>query len=125
MNCHLQLRRAIILVVGQLLFANAGQIPEDDSPVIAAASQDAGFGGVPGKGCYRIVVALECVHLVLDVSEIPDANRLVGGGCGNENLRLGIEGQRIDGIQVATLCDKSGLVGLGRSQIDNLQSLVV
>lgn len=121
----LQLRRTIVLVVGQLLFADAGQVPKDDSSVIAAASQDAGFCGMPGKRCYRIIVALEGMHLILDVSEIPDANRLVGGSCGNKHLRLGIEGQRIDGIQVATLCDESGLVSLGRSQINDLQSLIV
>lgn len=80
---------------------------------------------MPGKRCYRIIVALKGMHLLLHISEIPDTDRLIGGSCGNEDFGLGIESQRIDGIQVTSLCDNSGFVRLAVSQIYDLQSLVV
>lgn len=80
---------------------------------------------MPGKGGNRIIVTLEGVHLLLHISEIPDSDRLISGSCGNEDFGLGVESQRIDGIQVASLCNNSSLVRLTVSQVYDLQSLVV
>lgn len=124
-NRHSQFRGAIVLIIRKLLLAHTRQVPKDDPSVVAAAAQYASLSRVPRQRRHRVVVALERVHFLLDVSDVPDADCFVGRSRSNKHLRGRVESQGIDGIEMATLGDECCLVCVPLSDIDNLQSLII
>lgn len=112
------------MVIRLLLLADAAQVPEDNSTVVATASEDGLLERVPGQRSHGILVAFEGVEFAIQVSQIPDGNGLVcRGGCQDE-FRRRVEGQRVDGICVA-LAFYGCLVELGLASIDDLKGQVV
>lgn len=122
---HLQLRRAILRIIRQLVLPNPAEVPKHDPPIVATATQNRRLLGVPRQRCYRIVVAHQRVDLFLDIPDIPDGHCLVRRRCGYYELGTRIEGQRIDSIRVSILCRQCRPIQVGLPKIKDLERQVV
>lgn len=122
---NLQLRRTVLRVIGALFLACAAEIPEHNLAVIAGASQNRLFEGMPRDRLDRVRVTLQRVKLRLQVSDIPEANGLVGGTGRQDRLGSRVEGNGVNGIAMLTLSHCSSASTIGRANIENLESDVI
>ena len=86
MRRYLQLWRAVFLIIRLLFLTDSAEVPEDDTPVITSAAENTGLVGVPRERSGRILVAFESMDLLLDITQVPDADRVVRGGGRDQDL---------------------------------------
>ena len=113
------------MVVGQLLLAHAAQVPEQEAAVVAATAKDARLRWVPCQRCDGVNMAFERVDLLLEVTNVPNADGVVTRGRRNQIFGARVEGEGIDGIRVAVAGHHSGAIGLGSPYVEDLQGHVV
>lgn len=70
-------------------------------------------------------MAFKGVHLLLDVSQVPGADRLVSRSSGNEDFRGRVEGQGVDGVKMPASGNERCLGCLALSNVDDLQRLII
>lgn len=122
---NLQLGSTILLVIRLLLFANTGEVPGNNAPIVTGAAQDSGLMRMPGNGSDSVLVSLKSVHLLLHIAEIPDTNSVIARCGGDQNLGSRVEGQSIDGLRVAVSSDEGCLGGGSLASVQDLQRQVV
>ena len=121
---RVQLRRAVLSVLGGLLFSDPGQIPEDDASICATTGQHGLLMWVPAEAVHLVIVADKAVELMLDVPQIPKSNRFIGGSSSTDVVRCGVERKTVDSIRVRS----DGVMGFGvvaHAGVHYLESAVV
>mmetsp|Transcript_43677 Transcript_43677/g.91142 ORF Transcript_43677/g.91142 Transcript_43677/m.91142 type:complete len:287 (-) Transcript_43677:551-1411(-) len=95
-----QLRRAVLRVLGALLLANLGEVPDVESAVKAGRREDRLVMRSPLDLVHFLCVSLKRVQLRLEASHVPESDRLIGrSGC-QQKLRDRVERETIDLLRV-------------------------
>lgn len=80
---------------------------------------------MPRDRLHGIGVAFQRVEFCLEVTQIPQPNRLVCRPCRQNRLGGGVEGDRVDSVAVLALGQGSCAIRLGGTGVQNLERDVV
>ncbi len=91
-----QLRRTIFGVLRALLLANSRNVPHHNSRVRSRTRQNGFKVRRPTNVHHLVRMSCKRMQHLLQIAKIPQADSLVGTGCGNQKFTIRIERQRID-----------------------------